>query len=192
MNPLFYLNKAIPMFSPISENTTNYQHTARYFSPLRGAKGGKVCLTMLATFLCLLVMGQPEEASRLRNFNTDNGIALREFDPVSYFTGTRPLKGNSKFYHHYKGITYYFAKAENVEEFKKSPAKYEPAYGGWCAYTVALNGDRVKVNPVTYKVIDGKLHLFYNYNSDNRLLKWNKDEKKLRSAANKNWVAKMH
>lgn len=153
----------------------------------------RTCLAILAVLLSLSAMGQPEEASRRRNFNTENFVGLREFDPVSYFTNARPLKGNSKFYSTYKGITYYFANAENVKEFEKSPAKYEPAYGGWCAYTIAINGERVKINPVTYKIINGKLHLFYNFNGDNRLLKWNsKDEKKQKAAADKNWVAKMH
>jgi YHS domain-containing protein len=152
----------------------------------------RLYLTAVMTCFSLIAMAQADDAARRRNFNTDNDIALREFDAVSYFNSSRPLKGNSKFYHHHRGITYYFANAENLEEFKKSPGKYEPAYGGWCAYTVALNGDRVKVNPVTYKVINGKLHLFYNYNGDNRLLKWNKDEKKMKAAADKNWVAKMH
>jgi YHS domain-containing protein len=152
----------------------------------------RIYMTILATCLTFAAIGQADEAARRRNFNTYNGIALREFDPVSYFNSSKPLKGESKFYANYKGITYYFANAENVEEFKKSPPKYEPAYGGWCAYTVALNGERVKINPVSYKIIDGKLHLFYNFNSDNRLLKWNKDEKRLKAAADKNWLAKMH
>ena len=151
----------------------------------------RLSITILATCLSLMAVAQPEEASRRRNFNTENGIALREFDPVSYFKA-RPLKGNSKFHHTHKGITYYFANQENVDEFKKSPDKYEPAYGGWCAYTVALNGDRVKINPATYKIIDGRLYLFHNFNSDNRLIKWNKEEKRLKAVANKNWVAKMH
>jgi YHS domain-containing protein len=163
-------------------------------SPLFRHKSLKIRLfiTMMAMSLSLVGLAQPEEASRRRNFNVENGIALREFDAVSYFKGSRPLKGISKFYHTYKGITYYFASQENLEEFKKSPAKYEPAYGGWCAYTVAQSGERVKVNPVTYKIIDGKLHLFYNYNSDNRLTKWNQSEKKFRASADKNWVARMH
>lgn len=175
------------MVSSVSEMITNNPGRPWYFTPLRGLGA-----TIFATFLCLVVVAQPEEASRRRNFNTENGIALREFDPVSYFKGSRPLKGNSKFYFHYKGITYYFANAENVEAFKKSPDKYEPAYGGWCAYTIALSGERVKVNPVTYKIINGKLHMFYNYNSDNRLLKWNKDEKKFIASADKKWLARMH
>jgi len=137
------------------------------------------------------VYAQAEEASRRRNFNIENGVAMRGFDPVSYFDG-RPLKGDSKFYHHHKGITYYFATAENRDRFAKSPDKYEPAYGGWCAFTVANTGERVKINPSTFKIVDGKLHLFYNFNGDNRLRRWNANEQKYRSAANKNWVARMH
>lgn len=151
----------------------------------------RIYLTIVGILLSVAVSAQGDEASRRRNFNTENGVAMREFDAVSYFKG-RPVKGNSKFYHNFKGITYYFANAANLEEFKKSPDKYEPAYGGWCAYTVALSGERVKINPVTYKIIDGKLHLFYSFNSDNRLLKWNKDEQKLKPAANRNWKARMH
>lgn len=178
------------MFFHTSETNSRNKQIPRFFLPIRIPKGS-VFLIILATFLCFFVVAQPENALRLRNFNTNNGIALREFDPVSYF-GNKPLKGDSKYYHHYKGITYYFANAENVEAFKKSPSKYEPAYGGWCAYTVATTGERVKVNPVIYKIIDGQLHLFYSYNGDNRLLKWNANEKKLKPSADKKWKAGMH
>lgn len=150
-----------------------------------------VLLALLATGIYHDGMAQAESASRLRNFNTDNGLAMREFDPVSYFHG-KPLKGSASFYHHYKGITYYFANANNLEEFKKSPGKYEPAYGGWCAYTVAVNGDRVKINPTAYKIVDGRLYLFYNFGGDNRLTKWNQHEKKWKASADKKWAAGMH
>ena len=165
---------------------------ARLFSYLAGKLNLRLFLAGVMLCWTSNAMAQAENASRLRNFNTDNGLAMREFDPVSYFNGSKPLKGNSKFYYHHKGITYYFANAANAEEFQKSPDKYEPAYGGWCAYTVATTGERVKVNPITYKIVDGKLHLFYNYNSDNRLMKWNQNEKRLKAAADKNWLARMH
>lgn len=142
-------------------------------------------------FIGVTALAQPEIADRRRNFNTDNYVAMREFDPVSYFQN-KPAKGISKYQHQYKGITYFFVNEANLEEFKKSPGQYEPAYGGWCAYTIALNGERVKVLPTAYKIIDGRLHLFYNFNADNRLVKWNKDEKKLKAAADKNWIKKMH
>lgn len=139
-----------------------------------------------------IVNGQAEEAQRRRNFNTENFVALREFDPVSYFQN-RPVKGTSKFEGKHKGIIYYFANQDNLEEFRKNPSKYEPAYGGWCAYTVAKSGERVKILPISYKIIDGRLYLFYNFGSDDRLRKWNAgNEKSLKAAADKNWVRHMH
>jgi YHS domain-containing protein len=137
------------------------------------------------------IFAQAENADRRRNFNTENFVAMREFDPVSYFQN-KPSKGTSKFEYQYKGITYYFANEANKEEFIKAPGKYEPAYGGWCAYTVATTGERVKILPTAYKIVDGRLHLFYNFGADNRLIKWSKDEKKLKAAADKNWQRKMH
>lgn len=151
----------------------------------------KLYLTLIFAALYFVAGAQSEDASRRRNFNVDNDLALKGFDPMTYFQGT-PVKGNTKIAHDYKGITYYFANEANREAFKKSPAKYEPAYGGWCAYTVALSGDRVKVNPTTFKITDGKLYLFYNSNGDNRMLKWNKDEKKLKPKADVHWREKMH
>ncbi|MFZ6010443.1 MAG: YHS domain-containing (seleno)protein [Bacteroidota bacterium] len=141
--------------------------------------------------LCLTVNAQSDDAARRRNFNTENDVAIREFDPVSFFKN-KPVKGTSQFRHHHRGITYYFSSAANLEEFKKSPHKYEPAYGGWCAYTVATTGDRIKINPSSYKIIDGKLYLFSNFNGNNTLLRWNKEEKKLKASADKNWLKKMH
>jgi YHS domain-containing protein len=152
----------------------------------------KYSFTIITAFFFFCVDAQPEHASRRRNFNNENFVALREFDPVSYFTNN-PLKGSSKYEYNHKGIIYYFASEANREAFKKSPEKYEPAYGGWCAFTVAQSGERVKVNPMAYKIIDGRLFLFYNFNGDNRLVKWNNgDQKKLKALADKNWLKKMH
>jgi YHS domain-containing protein len=152
----------------------------------------KLYLTIVFVCLGLAVFAQPENANRRRNFNTVNYVAMREFDPVSFFQG-KPAKGTSQFEYNHKGIFYYFANDANREEFKKAPGKYEPAYGGWCAYSLSQNGERTKVLPTAYKIVDGKLLLFYNFNSDNRLMKWNAgDEKKLKAAADKNWIKGMH
>jgi YHS domain-containing protein len=152
--------------------------------------------TTILLFLAIvpvLVFGQGENASRRRNFNTENLIALRQFDAVSYFKG-KPVKGNEKLEYDYNGITYYFSSEQNLEEFKKTPSKYEPMYGGWCAYTVATTGERVKIDPTCYKIQDGKLFVFYNFSNDNRLTKWNshKNKAQLKLTADKNWAKKMH
>ncbi|HEY0653156.1 MAG TPA: YHS domain-containing (seleno)protein [Chryseosolibacter sp.] len=136
--------------------------------------------------------GQADIAKRKRNFNTVNNVALKEFDPVSYFQG-KPLKGTSKIEYNHEGIYYYFANEANREEFKKNPDKYEPMYGGWCAYTLATSGERVKIQPTSYKVSGNKLYLFYNFSNDNRMVKWTPgEEKKLKAAADKAWVRTMH
>lgn len=151
----------------------------------------KNLIVITAALMPVLIFAQPENADRRRNFNAENFVAMREFDPVSYFHG-KPAKGSVKFEQEYKGIIYYFASEENRAEFNKAPGKYEPAYGGWCAYTIATTGERVKVLPTAYKIVDGKLYLFYNFGGDNRLVKWNKDQKKLKALADKNWIKKMH
>ncbi len=151
----------------------------------------KFFLILILSCFCSISNAQQEDASRRRNFNLELGVAMRGFDPVSYFNG-KPAKGNPKISHEHKGVTYNFVNEANMETFKKSPAKYEPAYGGWCAYTVGLSGERVKVDPSVYKITDGKLYLFYNFNGDNRLIKWNQDEKKLKPTADRHWREKMH
>jgi YHS domain-containing protein len=150
----------------------------------------KTLLTLAILSISVFATAQADEADRRRNFNTENYVAMKEWDPVSYFQN-KPAKGNTKYQFKYKAIIYYFASEANMEEFKKTPGKYEPAYGGWCAYTMATTGERVKIFPPTYKIIDGRLFLFYNFGNDNRLVKWNKDEKKLKAAADKNWISKM-
>lgn len=151
----------------------------------------KLYLVLILFSLYLVAPTQSGDAARKRNFNLDMGVALKEFDPVSYFHG-KPARGTAKFEYDYKGITYFFVDEANREEFKKSPAKYEPAYGGWCAYTVATTGERVKIDPTSYKISDGKLYLFYNFKSDNRKLKWEQNEKHLKASADKHWIEKMH
>ena len=54
----------------------------------------KSFLTLMAISISLTVFAQSENAQRKRNFNlTNNGVAVREFDPVSYFKG-KPAKGD--------------------------------------------------------------------------------------------------
>jgi hypothetical protein len=61
------------------------------------------------------------------------------------------------------GGTYRFVSQANLDAFKADPAKYEPAYGGFCAYGVAL-GKKFDGDPRYWKIVDGRLYL--NLNSD--------------------------
>jgi YHS domain-containing protein len=124
---------------------------------------------------------------RSRNFNLKRSLALEGYDPVSYFEGT-PQKGDEDFEYQYKGITYHFTSKSNLEKFKTNPTKYEPVYGGWCAYAMGQTGEKVKIDPETFKIINGKLYLFYNFWGNNTLKDWNLSEAKLKEAADSNWI----
>lgn len=114
-------------------------------------------------------------------------LAIKGYDPVSYFMADAPEKGSSKLTHEYKGVIYRFASQENLDTFKATPDAYEPHYGGWCAYAMGETGEKVSINPKTYKIVDGKLYLFYKTVFVNTLTKWNKDETRLQTDADKNW-----
>lgn len=133
--------------------------------------------------------GQITESKRKKEFNLDkNGVAIQGYDPVSYFTVHKAEKGTAQFACTYKGATYYFVNDSHLQTFKKNPEKYEPQYGGWCAFAWGLkNGQKVEINPTTFKIANDKLYLFYNKGKNNTLLDWNKDESKLKSKADTNW-----
>ncbi|HMP92338.1 MAG TPA: YHS domain-containing (seleno)protein, partial [Phnomibacter sp.] len=85
-----------------------------------------------------------------------------------------------------------FASQANRDLFLKNYKAYVPQYGGWCAYAMGDSGEKVTIDPETFKIVDGKLYLFYHSWTNNTLTKWNKDEGKLKANANKNWQAVFH
>jgi YHS domain-containing protein len=125
-------------------------------------------------------------AVRQKNFFVEKGLALQGYDAVSYFQA-KPLKGKANFSTTHQGIKYQFANAANLAAFQQDPAKYEPQYGGWCAYAMGKTGEKVEVDPETFKLINGKLYLFYNQFFNNTLTTWNKDEARLKKQADVNW-----
>ena len=50
------------------------------------------------------------------------------------------------------------------------------------------SGEKVKVDPETFKILDGKLYLFYNFWGNDTLETWNNNEKKLKAIADHNWT----
>ena len=69
----------------------------------------------------------------------------------------------------------------------KDPLRYLPEYGGWCAYAMGESGDKISVDPETYKIVDNRLYLFYNTFLNNTLKKWNAREEELLSKADLHW-----
>ena len=144
---------------------------------------------MFVMITSLFSAAQNTEADiRKKQFNLSGGnLAIGGYDVVCYFTG-KPKLGNKSFSTTHKSVTYYFSSKANLDLFNKLPEKFEPVYGGWCAYAMGNTGEKVEIDPETYKIVDGKLYLFYNAYFKNTLPKWNKDEKNLKTKADKNWL----
>lgn len=135
------------------------------------------------------VSAQQAAQVRSKEYNVDkSGIALQGYDPVAYFLDHKALEGKKDIATVYSGATYRFATEEHRQAFKANPTKYEPQYGGWCAYAMGATGEKVEINPRTFKIIDGRLYVFYNRFFNNTLEKWNEDESHLKSTADKNWT----
>lgn len=154
--------------------------------------GMKTHLILLFTGLILggtTLLAQDTYQVRTQHFNVDKyGVAMQGYDPVSYFEG-KPVKGTPSIHFFYNGIRYEFATAAHLQAFKANPGKYEPAYGGWCAYAMGKTGEKVEVDPLKYKIVNGTLYLFYYSIINNTLSKWNEDEAALKTRADKNWIS---
>jgi len=121
------------------------------------------------------------------DYNTKKGYAAEGYDVVSYFN-KEVKKGNVKFTTTHDDIKYKFANQKNLETFIANPDKFKPQYGGYCAYAVALNAEKVSVDPETYEIRDGKLYLFYNSWGNNTLESWLKESPNdLKKKGDTNW-----
>lgn len=143
---------------------------------------------LLAAALAAVALASP--AAARNDLNTTHGVmveggplALRGFDPVAYFTQKRAVQGDFQHAVLHDGAVYQFASAANKRAFEADPAKYVPAYGGFCAYGVSV-GKKFDGDPRVWKVVDGRLYL--NLNSDIQKT-WEKDVPGNITKANSNW-----
>ncbi len=149
-------------------------------------------------FVLLLVFAgslaaQPTNSIRKSHYNiSKTGLAVAGYDVVAYFTAQKAVKGRAEFSTVFQDITYHFSFKENKDLFLKNPLMYEPQYGGWCAYAMGSDGSKVEVDPETFKVLNGKLYLFYHSFFNNTLKSWNKNEANLKIAADNNWNKIIH
>lgn len=129
-------------------------------------------------------------ASPIENLNKA-GVILDGYDPVSYFKANAPTLGDAKIATEFEGVKYWFTTEANKTEFLKDPKKYQPAYGGWCAYAVADSKSKVEVDPKSFLIQDGRLLLFYKGLWGNTREKWlhskEKNQTEFLKEADANW-----
>jgi len=121
-------------------------------------------------------------AKELHNLDHD-GVAIQGYDPVAFFTDHRPVKGDAQFQSQYLGAKYYFASAEHKAAFDREPAKYEPQFGGYCAYG-ASKGKTAPIKIEAWEILNGRLLLQYDLDVKSR---FDKDPQGTLKKADENW-----
>ena len=114
---------------------------------------------------------------------TENGLAVKGYDPVAYFTAGKPVRGSEGFSVQHEGATYRFASQANLDAFRADPQRYLPQYGGYCAWAVA-QGYKAPIIPEAWAVVDGKLYLNASRGVQRR---WQRDIPGFIAQANQNW-----
>jgi YHS domain-containing protein len=135
--------------------------------------------------LALLIWGLPALPQTMKTLqNLDKkGVAIQGYDPVAFFTQNKPVMGSAQFQSSYKGATYYFASAEDKSAFDAAPAKFEPQFGGYCAYGVS-QGHLAPVKIEAFQIVNGKLLMQYDLDVKGT---FNKDQAGNLQKADQNW-----
>ena len=124
----------------------------------------------------------------LHSFNLPgHGVALEGFSPVSYFEGTAE-RGSALFAVEHAGVTYHLTSARQVATFQANPERFVPAFGGWCAFGMAVS-DKFPVDPTNFEIVDERLFLFLRNPAVDALELWNQgDEQELLQKAEAHWT----
>ena len=145
--------------------------------------------SLFLVFLAFFLSSTPVVAgSSTAQYYSVNGTFLDGFDPVSYFSPSGPKKGVPEHKSRLGEVYVHFQNSANKVAFDKNPEKYIPAYNGYCAYAMAKN-NFYKVDPKSFKIIDGKLYLFYKSLFVDTKKKWDQKEDSYKKTADEFWEA---
>ena len=140
-------------------------------------------LAVSRRLLCAILLGAPSVARAQAQVFTEGGLAIRGYDAVAYFAAGQPVRGSAAFTHQWHGATWRFASAANRDRFAADPARYAPAYGGFCAYAVS-EGYTAPTDPQAWRIVDGRLFLNYDRAVQRR---WEQDIPGRISRGDANW-----
>ena len=91
----------------------------------------KHSLSMIAVFFTsIIILIACSSPTTPINVDTD-GVAIKGYDPVAYFTDGGPLKGQKEFQLEWNNAKWLFASRHHLALFQEDPAKYSPQYGGY-------------------------------------------------------------
>jgi YHS domain-containing protein len=111
-------------------------------------------------------------------------VAIGGYCPVAYSAAGMASKGDAKFTSVVEGRTYQLTNAMVKEMFDKEPAKFTPAFKGYCATGVA-KGMKLEVDPTQYVIEGGKTYVFSSADAKKM---FEMDKAGTIKAANANWA----
>lgn len=115
---------------------------------------------LLPLWLVVVAAFAPVQAGSPEIYSAD-GAAIEGYDTVAYWRDGKPVKGLERFAAPWRGARWLFSSAENRDLFLADPERYQPQYGGYCAYA-ASRGYVAPVEPDAWTIHGDKLYLNYN------------------------------
>jgi YHS domain-containing protein len=103
----------------------------------------------------LIVLAEGEKKSK---HHVQVKVMLKGYDPVAYFKQGKAVRGKRSISSTYNGVTYFFASESDKTDFDKSPEKFKPQYGGFCANSMS-KGRRADIDPKVFRVYKDKLYV---------------------------------
>jgi YHS domain-containing protein len=143
----------------------------------------KIFTSLAAISLAAAIMLPASQAFAVDEHFLSESAVIGGYDAVAYHTVGAPRKGLAEFSSMYQGATWQFASAENKALFDAEPAKYAPAYGGWCS-AGASKGKKVPTKPDLFAIVDGQLYLNSSPKAHNDLFLAKTDEVIAKGEAN--------
>lgn len=120
-----------------------------------------ILFSLVAVLLLANAAAGPAPGDKAFLNKTSGGLAIQGYDPVAFFTDHKPVEGDPKFASRRDGAVYLFASKAHRDLFNARPQKYEPAFGGFCAYGISRN-KLVEIDVNAFQIVNGRLLLQYN------------------------------
>jgi YHS domain-containing protein len=138
-----------------------------------------------ATGAGLFAFSRPAGASAVLPVEQSHagGVAVAGHDPVAYFPEGRPVAGKASIALSHNGAKWWFASEANREAFRRTPDRYAPQFGGYCAWAVS-QGHTAPIDPRAWTIREGKLYLNYDLAVQ---AEWEKDIAANIAKGERNW-----
>ena len=132
----------------------------------RLARAVVLCAAIVGPGIAGLAQSQGVDSANAGPFRTstdggESNVMLEGHDPIGYFTQNEAVKGDPAIRTERLGVVYRFVSEANKAEFLRTPHRYMPQFGGYCAnginYAIPWGGGG---GPNTWRIYRGKLYVF--------------------------------